>query len=256
MKQTALKFFFAANLSLIGCVYAGSMGPNEATTWTGFYLGANGGGGWGNPSVSMSYLANGQIESNLAWYPTHVTQQFSGAIFGGQIGYNYQLQPQWVIGLKYDTDLSQWTAYTQIPSGDTSGSVATLYSNQKLNWFGHLLPRLGYLIKPDWLVYGTGGLTFGNMQGNATQSFNVTSIGTSYPGFFNVNHAGWGAGAGIEWKMSHLSFAAEYLYNDLGNNTVIANETFPSGATSSVLQNQYVFKNNFQTISLAVNYYF
>ena len=65
------------------------MGAAEVKNWTGIYFGANGGGGWGDPSVSMTYLESGQLEKGITWYPNKVSHDFSGAIFGGQIGYNY-----------------------------------------------------------------------------------------------------------------------------------------------------------------------
>lgn len=257
MKKITLGLIVTAKLSLMGVAYAGSMGSNEVINWTGIYFGANGGGGFGDPSVAMTYLQSGQLERGITWYPTKVSQKFSGAIFGGQLGYNYQLMPQMVLGLKYDTDLSQWTAYNKRASGDSTGSTAILYSAQKLNWFAHLLPRLGYLIKDNLLFYGTGGLVFGNVQGTANQAFSHSLQGiNSYPGSFKINTTGWSAGAGFEWKIAqNWSLGIEYLYNDLGNNSVIANETFPTGSVSSFYQNQYRFNTNFQTVALAVNYH-
>lgn len=242
--------FIIASIYLMGAAHAGTMGPAE--NWTGFYIGANGGAGWGDPSVSMTYLQNGQVETGLTWYPTKVSQNFSGAIFGGQVGYDYQFMQRMVLGLKFDTDFSQWTAYKASPSGDSSGAVAVLHTTQKLNWFGHLLPRLGYLIQDNLLFYGTGGLLFGNIEGSANQVFN-TSL-TNYRGAFKINTTGWSAGAGFEWKMIQgWSLAVEYLYNDFGNKSVVANEQ--TGAVSSFYQNLYPFNTNFQTVALAVNYH-
>lgn len=257
MKKNILGLMTAVILVSHGISYAGSMGDMTTKSWTGFYLGANGGAGWGDPSVSMTYLENGQTEQGISWYPTSVGQHYSGAVFGGQIGYNYQISSQWVLGLKYDTDFSQWTAYNATRSGDSSGANAVLYSSQKLNWFGHLLPRAGYLIKNNLLAYGTGGLSFGSVRGYANQAFSSSLVGVnSYPGSFKTTSAGWAAGGGLEWNMvDNWSLAVEYLYNDLGSHTAIANETFPSGAVSAVLQNKYVFNSKFQTLALAVNYH-
>ena len=258
MKKTSVGLIVSAELFLMGMAHAGSMGAAEPSTWTGVYLGANGGGGWGNPSVSMTYILEGQVQPGISWYPTKVHQNFSGAIFGGQIGYNYQFMSQLVLGIKYDTDLSKWTAYSKTPSGDTDGAVATLYSVQQLNWFAHVLPRLGYLFTDNLLFYGTGGLVFGSTQGVANQAFNynVVDPDTTYPGSFKSTPTGWSAGAGLEWKvLENWSLAVEYLYNDLGNKTIYADQTYPSGYASSYFQNQYVLNMNFQTVSLAVNYH-
>lgn len=256
MKKLALCFAIA-NLYAVGLTYAGTMGAVDETNWTGLYLGANGGAGWGNPSNSMTYLKSGQIESGITWYPTNTSQNFSGAVFGGQIGYDYQFMSKFLLGLKYDTDFGQWTGYNKSASGDSTGSLAKLYSSQKLNWFGHLLPRLGYLINNSLLLYGTGGLLFGSIHGTANQVFSYSPVGVNdYPATFKINTTGWSAGAGIEWKMiGNWSLGIEYLYNEFGNNSVIANNQFPSRNVSSLLQNLYEFSTNFQTVALAVNYH-
>jgi len=103
----------------------------------------------------------------------------------------------------------------------------------------------------DW------GLVFGNIQGDANQAFSYSLVGVnSYPGSFKINTTGWSAGAGFELKMvRNWSLAVEYLYNDLGSNSAIANETFPTGSVSSFFQNQYAFNTHFQTVALAVNYH-
>src|SRR6202140_3321179 len=72
--------------------------------WTGFYVGINGGGGWGHSSWSNSF---GTADANL-----------SGGLVGGTIGYNYQMG-QAVFGLEGDLDWSniRGTANTGICSG-------------------------------------------------------------------------------------------------------------------------------------------
>lgn len=255
MIKTAIRLFTVLELSLVGIAHAGTMGM-QVDSWTGFYLGANGGGGWGDPTYSMTYLENGQLQSGVTWFPTKVTQHFSGAIFGGQIGYNYQLMPQLVLGLKYDTDLAEWRKYNHTPSGDSIGNIAEMHAAQQLTWFGHLLPRLGYLINDHFLLYGTGGLVFGNIKGYANQEINnINTEEVNYIGSFKKTTTGWTAGAGLECKMmEHWSVSLEYLYNDLGSHTAIADQTFSNGVVSTVFQNQYVFNNNFQTLALGVNY--
>src|SRR6266849_1215716 len=47
--------------------------------WTGFYVGVHAGGGWADLGVGDTG---------------------SGFIGGGQVGYNYQINPQWVLGVE------------------------------------------------------------------------------------------------------------------------------------------------------------
>src|SRR5438309_2788861 len=59
--------------------------------WTGFYVGLNGGYSWGRANTTLfpaSILA------------TPLAQDVNGGLFGGQIGYNWQVNPKWVLGLE------------------------------------------------------------------------------------------------------------------------------------------------------------
>src|SRR5580698_1271119 len=82
---------------------------NPAYNWTGFYIGINGGGGWGNS----------------AWDTTGGFDT-SGGLVGGTIGYNWQLGT-WVLGVEGDID---WA--------DIKGSTATFFvsdrSTTENNW--------------------------------------------------------------------------------------------------------------------------
>ena len=80
--------------------------PEPEYSWTGWYLGANGGYGIGSGSGSLSYgypKVAGFIFSPAGGAPprSQPTILFNnmpaGGFFGGQAGYNYQLG-RWVIG--------------------------------------------------------------------------------------------------------------------------------------------------------------
>jgi opacity protein-like surface antigen len=62
--------------------------------WTGFYAGLNGGYSWGKAdAVFLPGTA----------FATPVKQDVNGGLGGGQIGYNWQLDRTWVVGLEADT---------------------------------------------------------------------------------------------------------------------------------------------------------
>ena len=73
-------------------------------------------------------------------------------------------------------------------------------ANANLSWFGTVRGRLGYLITPTLLIYGTGGFAYGQ----------VDAWG------FSSTHTGWTAGGGVEWMFApHWSAKVEYLYVNL-----------------------------------------
>src|SRR5437868_1840900 len=68
--------------------------------WTGFYVGLNGGYSWGRANETVTLGAPFPVTSAA------FRQNVEGGVFGGQIGYNWQVDPRWVLGLEAD---AQWT---------------------------------------------------------------------------------------------------------------------------------------------------
>ncbi|WP_246721966.1 outer membrane protein [Methylosinus sp. H3A] len=138
-------------------------------TWSGFYIGANVGGG------------------------APASRGTGGVIGGGQIGYNYQFLPTFVVGLETDIQGSSVGGDAGSPPfGSPPGGVGS----RGVDWFGTVRGRVGTtVINPALLVYGTGGFAYGGSSGAQT---------------------GWTSGGGVEWAFaSNWSAKVEYLYVDL-----------------------------------------
>jgi outer membrane immunogenic protein len=262
--------------------------PPPPPMWTGFYAGLNAGYGFGtndntqNASIALApyniygyggypYLGNGpypamQSEGSglaglgaglaLSGYGP-MTQ--SGFIGGGQVGYNYQWGPSFVIGLEADIQGTgiRGTSYgvgigadsgTYFSNGNydaksngnydrrfESTATGATRVNAGVDWMGTVRGRLGYLFTPTMLVYATGGLTYGGVYANVTQYANASTnyFRGNYPDDFGVNHTfigggnksqtlvGWNVGGGIEWMfMPNWSLKAEGLYWNMGNMNV------------------------------------
>src|SRR5260221_3293174 len=136
-----------------------------AFNWTGFYIGANAGYGRGkNQSGSIEALDPASalfVSFDLS--PDQFANPFRhrGWRVGGQAGYNLQISRNWVAGVEADIQ------YADV-RGDGSNVLFlgptfpfTVNTERKLEWFGTVRGRLGYLVTPDLLLYGTGGLAYG-----------------------------------------------------------------------------------------------
>lgn len=158
----------------------------QAYNWTGFYLGINGGYGWGH----STWDSTGGFD-------------LSGGLLGATAGYNWQTS-NWVFGLEGDVD---WTNIR----GTTF--VACAAGCQTANrWLSTVRGRIGYSVD-RFLPYITGGLAVGDIR--------ATTPG--FPGSTATN-AGWTIGAGVEVAIANnWSAKAEYLYVDLGHNNCGAN---------------------------------
>jgi outer membrane immunogenic protein len=78
-------------------IYKASPAPASVWNWTGFYAGANAGGSIGRDPTTQS-VSNAVGSATFGSF----TMSPAGFIGGGQIGYNYQFAPHWVVGVEGD----------------------------------------------------------------------------------------------------------------------------------------------------------
>ncbi len=207
--------------------------------WTGFYFGANVGGifdAGAGASVSASPLFNDTTGAALgapsyfgtasaASIASNASLSNAGVIGGGQAGYNWQFNNSFLAGLEADiqgTTLSSNASASGAATEVSTGSLVSTTSNltKSLSYLGTVRGRLGFLVTPTLLVFGSGGLAYGGM--NFTAGLFQTSSNPNFPysavsAEYNDARIGWTAGGGLEW-MFHPNWSAkvEYLYYDLG----------------------------------------
>ena len=177
--------------------------PAPIFSWTGLYLGVHGGGAYGTDKVTEV--------SGSAYFPAgfvHTTNNPVGALVGGYVGVNYQIN-QLVIGL--DGDYSALFLEGKSTSVGP-GSVANV--TEKIRWLGTGTGRVGVSFD-SWMLYGKGGWAWAGFKTDAaifTAGIN-TSIESS-----SQTRSGWIAGVGAEWMwMPNVLFKAEYNYIDFGS---------------------------------------
>src|SRR5947209_1451508 len=211
-----------------------------AWSWTGFYIGANGGYSWGRSRNDATFATAPGGVVIVPGPGSTVGSGFdlTGGLAGGQIGYNWQMS-NWLIGLEGD---GQWASergsttflcaapvlgaclpgLTFIPPGAT-GTTGTL--SQKIDAFGTFRGRLGWLVTPEVLLYGTGGLAVGDVRTSLSLSgFTAAGLPIAIATASSTTRVGWTAGAGIEGMFArNWSAKLEYLYMDLGSvNTALS----------------------------------
>jgi outer membrane immunogenic protein len=198
---------------------------NALWTWTGFYLGINGGYGWGKSNTDASFNDN-TIPSSFA---TDAAFELKGELFGVQTGYNFQ-SGGWVWGIEADAQLSGQSNNPKFvcpgtlcnPAGPV---IASFDQDQLVEWFGTLRARFGATLTPRVLVYATGGaavaglVTSGNVYGFDPSGNPTTNS------FKNITiNGGWTVGGGVEARLcGNWTGKIEYLYLNLGSMTTGVN---------------------------------
>ena len=212
-------------------------------SWTGFYAGANLGYGWGDRSPTITATDPGTtafIKAISSGWINPAPFGTSGVVGGFQFGYNFQFAPNWLVGIETDVQWSDMNGNSNGAFSFVRGAVPhTSSADERINWFGTVRGRLGYLVTPNWLVYGTGGFAYGSVEQQATVT-NVSATGVVNSSFTCVANAvcatgsrsetrgGWTAGAGWEYLLDGNPFfnrpvtvKVEYLYVNLGKNDLL-----------------------------------
>jgi outer membrane immunogenic protein len=241
--------------------------PAPIYGWTGPYVGLDIGFGWSRTSSDVgatdpatAILLSGP-PTNFA--PSQFASSFSqrGAVGGVQAGYNWQFSANWVAGLEADIQAANVNGSSSNIINLNPGFFGNAFpfsvnAQRTLDWFGTVRGRLGFLARPDLLIYGTGGLAYGRTTTNASvgmpgppgggsDSINYGAGGVAlscnspaicYAGSNSQTSTGWAAGAGIEYKASsNVTLKLEYLHIDLGGQTVTL--VSPPPSTPGVFMN-------------------
>jgi outer membrane immunogenic protein len=169
------------------------MAPAAAAyNWTGFYVGINGG-------YATGHTTGGELPA----FFTGGNFNINGGLVGGTVGYNYQFNHNWVVGLEADWD------WANVNGGSTVLGAATMTVKD----LGTLRGRVGYAWD-RWLVYATGGWAW---------SDRVTVFCPGCTAAFNTeSHSlnGYAVGGGVEYGITqNISMKAEYIYAHLNTAT-------------------------------------
>jgi outer membrane immunogenic protein len=176
--------------------------------WTGFYVGVNGGYGWGNQDP-FNILTNRFDAFSVP---------FNGWMFGGTAGAQIQ-SGHVVIGVEADIDWANINgSATVIPTiggaipGGCAACVTSLSTNIHDISTGRL--RVGYALD-NWLLYATAGLALlgANTNVSTVGGFACTTALLTAVCSGTDHRLGATAGAGLEYGITPaISAKFEYLY--------------------------------------------
>jgi outer membrane immunogenic protein len=201
-------------------------------TWTGCYIGAHGGYGFGQ----KRWTEVGPLGSN-----EFTQHDVDGWLVGGQVGCNMQ-QGQWVFGVEGEASWADINGSSTL----TQGGFNATY-NSKADIVGTIALRLGYAVDRT-LFYAKGGAAFAHdHHWGQTNLGGGTSLETD-----KYLRWGWTVGGGIEYAFTNnWSGKIEYNYMDLGRKEVPLCTVGVPGDCINVS-----FKQHINVVKVGINYRF
>ena len=223
------------------------------SNWTGGQVGGSNGGSFANNAFAEpgSYIcapAYSQslepLSQNCYETPFSFTGHPASYTIGPFLGYRVQLGA-FVVGaegdISYKRASSSVSQVTNVPVTATFVNFPSISQNYLRNdnftgslnqgWDGSVRGRVGYLVTPSTLIYGTGGMAFGKVSGSFAYTGTIffeqqsvpTPIGSAVGSVsFSETRVGYTVGGGVEFQLGKSPVAGpwtariEYRYADLG----------------------------------------
>ncbi len=210
---------FAADMA----IKAPTLAQPSPWTWSGFYVGIEGGGAFGN----TNQIAAGP----LGFGPITPGYKVKGGLAGETVGYNWQIQ-NWVVGVESDLSWANVRGFTHESSPPFGGGI--VQTNE--DWLATGRARLGLTIANNVLVFATGGIAAAAVEANILPLAAAERTET---------HVRWGGtfGGGIESKITaKWSVKAEYLYANFASQSYYDNPPPGTNTRSNVPIDNNIFR--------------
>ena len=204
----------------------------QVMSWTGFYIGAQGGYGWGS---SDEVFFNG---ANTAAFIGTQKYDVDGGFAGGVVGYNWQTGA-FVLGIEGDyhwSDISGRSGVINVGPPNVGDTYFT-----KLRGFGDVKGRLGYAAGPA-LFFVSGGAAVGDLQHRYD----------GVPGnVFVQNETRWGYN-----ESAPASNTCSRRTGAASSRTTTSISARARSSTPPWLQNCSEWNDTFHTVKAGINYHF
>jgi outer membrane immunogenic protein len=220
--------------------YTAPRGYERTFSWTGFYIGAQGGAGWGTSDDNLTAIeicTGGQCTGVIPFAPKGLLRDsygINGFHGGGTIGYNLQTGPV-VLGVEADLSASDITG-----DGNCIDSFGVLFGpascHTKLTSFGTVTGRLGFAATERALVFVKAGGAWGNFDRSVIAGSTGPGPGSVVGATASVNETRWGVtvGTGVEYALfGNWSAKVEYDFMDFGTHNEkfhFTGPTLPGGS--------------------------
>jgi outer membrane immunogenic protein len=238
--------------------------PLPVFSWTGCFAGVQTGWGWARHKVDQTQFNTFTGEVDRSASSGHIDS--SGAVFGGQLGCDYQFAgSSWVVGVQgtfLGTDLNRLAQDPHNGVSQTGGPGAITFAGGSIGVrtrsLASVTGRLGWAgWSPQTMVYVRGGGAWTDTQLDMRSSaIFLGGFGFAVPPnapVFDTKYTGWTVGGGFEWMVAaNWSAFIEYNYYDFKSKSILNQVFGPPNIFGSTLD----LGLNISTVTVGVNYRF
>jgi outer membrane immunogenic protein len=268
--MTKVTLAISVTVALSASVFAGPVALEKnvapvapACTWTGFYVGVNGGVGWQKSTFGDQNYASAGGEGAYYIQQPSVTYDNVNGVVGGQVGFNYQWRDL-VLGIEADADYSgnsiNKPRLPDFNESDGNHENYGWYNVARIDFQGSVRGKLGIsLLDNKAMIYATGGAAFVHGDWSSASTYYSHFYDAIYDYGWTGEDWRWGliGGMGIEYKLNcRWSVKAEALYTWLAED-VQETSYYGSGLTEGAGPNaKFIFADELYSFRLGVNYSF
>jgi outer membrane immunogenic protein len=207
--------------------------------WSGFYIGANGGGGWSHNCLDVTNFRGPIAPVREGCHDA------TGGVVGGQLGYRWQ-SASWVFGLEAQGD------WADLKGSNVSLFIPAWTNNSKIEAFGLFTGQVGYAWNNVlWYVKGGAAVTDNKYRGT------VTTTGAL---FDSASDTRWGGvvGTGLEFGFApNWSVGVEYDHLFMGSHdvTTISTGVLAGIAAGNIFRTDSI-RQDVDMVTARINYRF
>jgi outer membrane immunogenic protein len=200
--------------------------------WMGFYAGLSVGQRWDRADwTTNGFTQPGFPFGTLGFFDNDASFGAARGRLGGYIGYNYQIDEKWLVGLEADFGdaFNNGRSIVGIPGSGIGNALFAggnlSQTTVEMSWDGSVRGRGGYLVTPNIHLFGTAGVAFQHIKetifcSGANSVPQGCAGGVVFPApdvtdSVEKTLVGWTVGGGIEaavWQ--NWLLRAEYRYAD------------------------------------------
>jgi outer membrane immunogenic protein len=229
--------------------------PVPVFSWTGCHVGAHAGWGWGRHNIKERTIESfsGGFHDLSAFSNT---LDSSGAIFGGQVGCDYQFAGAWVLGVEGSFSAADINGHSEDPFGapETDPEITGIL-RVKTDWITSLTGRLGFTgWVPQTMLYVKGGVAWAHERWETVLGFEAVSP-NEISTLRDSTRTGWTIGVGAEWAFApNWSAFVEWDHYDFGTKNLLDHSE--DVASIDFVRGILDTTSRIETVRVGVNYRF